>query len=186
MNDRVILDENSLRRTMIRLSHEIVERNRQLEEVALIGIRRGGEVVAKRVAEHIFCQTGVSLPCAGLDIAPFRDDEKAKKDVELGHGGEEWVKETFGFSVTGKTVVLCDDVLYTGRSVRAAIDGLFAFGRPKSIQLLILADRGGREMPVRADFIGKNVPMSEDEYVRVEFTELGGAEDGLYITKINR
>lgn len=186
MNNTVILDENSLQRTVIRLSHEVVERNRQLQDVAFIGIRRGGEVVAQRVVKYIRQQTGVSLPCAGLDIAPFRDDDKAKKPLEPGHGGEEWSEKEFGFSVTGKTVVLCDDVLYTGRSVRAAIDGLFAFGRPQGIQLLVLVDRGGREVPVRADFVGKNVSMPKNEYVQVEFRELGGEQDRLYITKINQ
>lgn len=186
MNNHVILDGDVLQRTVIRLSHEIAERNRDLSDVVLIGIRRGGEVVAKRIAKYLSAQSGIFVPCAGLDIAPFRDDGKGEKSLKSGHGYREWAENAFGFPVTEKTVVLCDDVLYTGRSVRAAIDGLFTLGRPKGVQLLVLVDRGGREVPVRADFVGKNVPMSKNEYVRVEFKELGDGADRLYVTKINK
>ncbi len=186
MNNTVILDKDVLNRTLIRLSHEVLERNKSPEDVVLIGIRRGGAVVAERVARYILSQSGISIPCAGQDIAPFRDDGKGKTPSKPGHGWGEDGENAFGFSVTGKTVVLCDDVLHTGRSVRAAIDGLFTLGRPREIQLLILVDRGGREVPVRADFVGKNVPMPKTEYVQVDFKELGAKEDGLYITKIEK
>ena len=178
MNNTVIMDKNAVRRTIIRLSHEVLERNADMKEVVLVGIKRGGEVVANRVRRYLAQQEGVDIPCAGIDIGMYRDDLVSSFFVP------DATVNRFPFDVTDKTVVLCDDVLHTGRSVRAAIEGLFSMGRPKGIQLLILVDRGGREVPVRADFVGKNVPTSRSERIEVDFEELGAAEDRLYITKL--
>ncbi len=178
MSNTVILDKNAIRRTVIRLSHEVLERNEKLDGVVLVGIKRGGEIVAQRIGKYLALQEGVEIPCAGIDISVYRDD------VDAAIFTPESAAKQLGFEVTGKTVVLCDDVLQTGRSVRAAIEGLFATGRPKGVQLLVLADRGGREVPVRADFVGKNVPCSRGERVEVDFEELGAKEDRLYITKL--
>lgn len=178
MGNTVIMDKNAIRRTIIRLSHEIFERNGKLDDVVLVGIKRGGEVVAKRIQKYLMQQEGEEIPCAGIDISMYRDD------LDSAFFASKNAVNQLGFDVAGKTVVLCDDVLQTGRSVRAAIEGLFTMGRPKGIQLLVLVDRGGREVPVRADFVGKNVPASRTERIEVEFEELGGAEDRLYITKL--
>ena len=178
MSNTVIMDKNAIRRTVIRLSHEILERNSTLDDVVLVGIKRGGEVVAKRIQKYLAQQEGTEVPCAGIDISMYRDDLISAFFVP------DATVNAFGFDVTGKTVVLCDDVLHTGRSVRAAIEGLFTMGRPKGIQLLVLVDRGGREVPVRADFVGKNVPTSRTERIQVEFEELNAQEDRLFITKI--
>jgi pyrimidine operon attenuation protein/uracil phosphoribosyltransferase len=173
--NQVIMDKDAIRRTIIRLSHEVMEKNRSLQDLVFIGIRRGGEVVARRVSEYVSRQSGSNLPCAGIDIASFRDDAPHAERQENG----------LQIPLDGKVVVLCDDVLHTGRSVRAAMDGLFLSGRPKEVQLLILVDRGGREIPVKADYVGKNVPMPKTDYVQVAFEELGAAEDELYITKLD-
>ncbi|PWM51414.1 MAG: bifunctional pyr operon transcriptional regulator/uracil phosphoribosyltransferase PyrR [Bacillota bacterium] len=171
----VILDEKGLKRTLIRLSHEIEERNEGFDGVVLVGVKRGGEVVAERLKEEIAAAAGITLPCAGLDIGMTRDDLVSAFFVP-----DAGVNE-LGFDITGKRVVLCDDVLHTGRSAVAGIEALFRLGRPERIELLVLVDRGGRELPVRADFVGKNVPTSRSEYVSVHFRELGAECDELAI-----
>ena len=173
----VILDADGLRRSLVRLSHEIEERCEGFENVVLVGVKRGGEVVARRLQALIAASGRGEVPCAGLDIAMTRDDLVSAFILP------DAVKNELGFSLTGKCVVLCDDVLHTGRSAVAGIEALFRLGRPAKILLLVLVDRGGRELPVRADFAGKNVPTSKEEYICVQFTELGAAEDALYITK---
>ncbi len=173
----IIMDAAGMHRTVVRLSHEIEERCEGLHDVALIGVKRGGEVVARRVADYFMRAEGVEVPCAGLDIGMTRDDLVSAFFVPDAE------RNDFGFSVEGKTVVLCDDVLHTGRSAVAALEALFRLGRPARIKLLVLVDRGGRELPVRADFVGKNVPTSHEEYVEVRLTELGAEEDALVITK---
>ncbi|MGN0822832.1 MAG: bifunctional pyr operon transcriptional regulator/uracil phosphoribosyltransferase PyrR [Candidatus Gallimonas sp.] len=173
----VIMDGVGLRRTIIRLSHEIAERNEGMEDVVLVGVKRGGEIVANRLRDYFRKAEGIEVACGGIDIGMTRDDlvsEFFVPDAE---------KNELGFSVTGKKVVLCDDVLHTGRSAVAAIEAIFRLGRPKKIQLLVLVDRGGRELPVRADYVGKNVPTSSREYVSVALRELGAAEDKLTIVK---
>ena len=150
----VILDEKGLKRTIVRLFHEIEEKNEGFDNVVLIGVKRGGEIVANRLKEEIRASTGIELPSAGLDIGMTRDDLVSAFFVP-----DAGVND-FGFDITGKRVVLCDDVLHTGRSAVAGIEALFRLGRPERIQLLVLVDRGGREVPVRADFVGKNVPTS--------------------------
>ncbi len=173
---KVILDAIGLRRTVIRLSHEIEERSEGLEGVVLVGVKRGGAVVAQRIADYFAKNAGVNVPCGTIDIGMTRDDLVSAQilpDAE---------KNDLGFDVTGKKVILCDDVLHTGRSAVAAIEAIFRLGRPKKIQLLVLIDRGGRELPVRADYVGRNVPTSHSEYVQVSLKELGD-EDTLAIVK---
>lgn len=171
-----IMDAAGLRRTIVRLSHEIIERNEGYENLVLVGVKRGGEIVAKRI-QHEIAQSEVLLPCAGIDIGMTRDDLVSAFFVPQAQRNE------LGFELTGKTVVLCDDVLHTGRSAVAAIEALFRLGRAEKLQLLVLVDRGGRELPVRADFVGKNVPTAKSEYIDVRFTELGAKEDSLSVIR---
>ena len=166
----VILDEKGLKRTLVRLSHEIEEKNEGLDGVVLIGVKRGGEIVAERLKSELKSGTGVSVPAAGLDIGMTRDDLVSAFFVP-----------DAGVNELGFDISLCDDVLHTGRSAVAGIEALFRLGRPKCIELLVLVDRGGRELPVRADFVGKNVPTSRSEYVSVHFTELGAERDELAV-----
>jgi len=147
-----LMDATGLHRTVIRLSHEIGERNKGFSDVVLIGVKKNGGIVARRIQSYIRDTEGFDLPCAEID--------PNLKEIRL------------DFSIEGKTVVLCDDVLHTGKSVVKGVDVLFLLGRPKKIQLLVLVDRGGRELPVRADFVGKNVPTSKEEYIEVSFEEL--------------
>ena len=156
-----LMDATGLHRTVIRLSHEIGERNKGYSDVVLVGAKKNGLIVAKRLHSYIRDTEGYDLPCFGLDP----DDA-----------------QELAFDVTGKIVVLCGDVLYTGRSVVKAVEALFRLGNPAKIQLLVLIDRGGRQLPVRADFVGKNVPTSKEEYIEVSFEELGKA-DCFSITK---
>ena len=143
----------------------------------LVGIKRGGEYVANRMRAFLAEAAGVDAPCGSVDIGMQRDDLVSAFFLP------EYTENRLDFFVTGKTVVLCDDVLHTGRTVRAAIETVFRLGRPRVIRLLELIDRGGRELPVRADFVGKNVPTARDEYVKVYFTERGSAEDKIVVGK---
>ena len=177
MSQHLIMDKNGIRRTLVRLSNEIVERIGGIENTVLLGIKRGGEIVAKRIASRLTELEGVEVPCGGLDITLERDDLVSEFFVPDYSGNE------IGFELTGKTVVLCDDVLYTGRSVRAAIETIFSLGRPERIYLLEMIDRGGRQLPIRADFVGKNVPTAKTEYIDIRFEELGDIEDAVYIVK---
>jgi pyrimidine operon attenuation protein/uracil phosphoribosyltransferase len=177
MSQHLIMDKNGIRRTLVRLSNEIVERIGGIENTVLLGIKRGGEIVAKRIASRLTELEGVEVPCGGLDITLERDDLVSEFFVPDYSGNE------IGFELTGKTVVLCDDVLYTGRSVRAAIETIFSLGRPERIYLLEMIDRGGRQLPIRADFVGKNVPTAKTEYIDIRFEELGASEDAVYIVK---
>ena len=177
MEERLIMDENAVKRTFSRLSNEILERVGSLENVVLLGIKRGGEIVAFRIAERLEQIEGVKVPCAGLDITMERDDLVSEFFVPDFTGND------IGFSVEGKTVVLCDDVLHTGRTVRAAIETIFSLGRPKKILLLEMIDRGGRQLPIRADFVGKNVPTGKNEKIDMRFKELGVPQDKVFIVK---
>lgn len=177
MQQSVIMDASRLHRTVIRLSHEIAERNEGMENVVLVGVKRGGEVIAARIRDYFAKAYGNEVPCGGIDIGMTRDDLVSAFFVPDASPNE------LGFDVTGKTVVLCDDVLHTGRTAVAAIEAIFRLGRPRKIQLLVLLDRGGREVPVRADYVGKNAPTSRQEYVAVYLKELGAEEDMLVITK---
>lgn len=157
----VLMDEAAVKRALTRISHEILEKNRGAQDVVIIGIRRRGAELARRIAENIKNIEGVSVPCADIDISLYRDDITAQSGVPLVK------KASLDFSVVSKNVVLVDDVLYTGRTARAAIEAVFSLGRPRSIQLAILIDRGHRELPIRADYVGKSVPTSHNEQVSV-------------------
>lgn len=160
-----LLDEAAVGRALRRLSFEIVEKNHGTEDLCLIGIRRRGVSIAKIIQENILENEGVALPFGMLDITFYRDDIEKKADFPTVTSTE------IGFDVTGKKIILTDDVLFTGRTVRAAIEAIFALGRPKAIQLAVLIDRGHRELPIKPDYVGKNIPTSMNEIVKVSFPE---------------
>ena len=169
-----LMDEAGIRNTFRRLAHQIIERNDGVEDLVLIGIRTRGVTVAKRIKECLDSIEGADVPMGVFDIALYRDDlEKLSEEVEF-FGSE------IGFGLDGKTVLLCDDVIFTGRTVRAAIAEVMAMWRPRKIQFLALVDRGHRELPFKADFTGKNVPTSKREGIAVRFSEDDG-EDAVYI-----
>ncbi len=168
-----VMEEADIRRAVQRISHEIVERNKGAGNIVLVGIRTRGVPLSLRIAGLIAQIEGMEVPVGRLDITLYRDD--------LHTMSQPVVKEThLPGDIEGKNVVVVDDVLYTGRSVRAALDAIIDFGRPASIQLAVLVDRGHRELPIRADYVGKNVPTSAREKVRVALQEVDG-EDGVYI-----
>lgn len=171
----VIMDGSAIKRAITRLSHEIIERNRGVEDLIFLGIRTRGIPFAERLGEKISEIEEKEIDVKYIDITPYRDDlEKDSSDVEI--------KESLDFDITDKTVILVDDVLYTGRTVRAALDAIVHSGRPKKVQLAVLIDRGHREFPIRPDFVGKNVPTSQDEVVSVMFEEID-KEDQVIIEK---
>ena len=177
MTGRRIMTADEIRRATIRLSHEIVEKQAGTEGLLLIGIQRRGVPLARRIAAAIHEHEGVDIPVGALDITFYRDDlsmvaqQPVVKGTELPGG------------IDGRTIVLVDDVLYTGRTIRAAMDALVDFGRPQAIRLAVLVDRGHRELPIRADHVGKNVPTSREELVRVHLEETDG-EDGVEIERV--
>lgn len=156
-----IMDAAAVSRCITRISHEIIERNKGVEGLCVIGIKRRGVPIARQICEHIERIEGMRIPCGTVDINFYRDD------LTTGRDHPEIKKIELPFPVAGRRVILVDDVLFTGRTVRAAIDAVFSVGRPKAIQLAILVDRGHRELPIRADFIGKNIPTSRAERVAV-------------------
>ena len=164
----LLMDERTMQRAIIRISHEIIERNNGCESVVLAGIRRRGVPLAWRIAEVIKAVEGTTVPVGELDITFYRDD--------LSHKSEQpTVNSTFvPFSIVDKTVVMVDDVLFTGRTARAGMDALMDMGRPQKIQFAVMIDRGHRELPIRADFVGKNVPTARIERIRVNVTEYDG------------
>jgi pyrimidine operon attenuation protein/uracil phosphoribosyltransferase len=171
---RVLMDESDIARALKRISHEIVERNRGVDNLALVGIPKRGDALARRIAGHLSQIEGTEVPCGTLDIALYRDDYGTRRVTPQSSRVE--------FDVTDKVVVLVDDVLFTGRSVRAALDALNDLGRPAAVQLAVLVARGHRELPIRADFVGKNAPTARDEDVIVQLTETDG-EDAVRISK---
>jgi len=173
----VIMDEMAMKRALTRIAHEIIERNKGVDNVAVVGIRRRGGPLAQRLAERIQEIEGVSIPVGILDITLYRDDLTTLSSQPQVHRTE------VGFDISGMNVVLVDDVLYTGRTIRAALDALIDLGRPKSIQLAVLIDRGHRELPIKADFIGKNVPTSRQEVISVQVKEID-AKDEVVIQEI--
>ncbi len=164
------MEESEIRRAVTRIAHEILERNKGAAEVALIGIAARGDDIARRLAAEIERIEGAGVPVGVLDITFYRDDIGYRAEAPEVH------ETRVGFDVTGRTVVLVDDVLFTGRTIRAALDALVDFGRPTAIQLAVLVDRGHRELPIRADFVGKNVPTRRDEQVRVALREVDGED----------
>ena len=169
-----LLDDGEIRRAVTRIAHEILERNKGAGRVVLVGIAARGDDLARRLAAEIRGIEGVSVPVGTLDITFYRDDIGMRAEAPEVH------ETRIGFDITGKTVVLVDDVLFTGRTIRAAMDALVDFGRPTSVALAVLVDRGHRELPIRADFVGKNVPTRKDESVRVALQEVDG-EDAVYM-----
>jgi pyrimidine operon attenuation protein/uracil phosphoribosyltransferase len=172
-----IMDADGIRRALIRIAHEITEKNKGVENVALVGIRTRGVPLAARIAEEIQKIENVKVPTGSLDITLYRDDLTTMGYNPVIHGTE------IDFDVTGKHIVLVDDVLYTGRTIRAALDALIDMGRPNSIQLAVLIDRGHRELPIRADYAGKNVPTSRRETIEVALQE-EGKEDEVILGEI--
>jgi len=164
----ILMDEAAIGRAMTRISHEIIERNDGVENVVLIGIRRRGVPLARQIAANIARFEGAQVPVGELDIMLYRDDLTTIADMP------QVSRTNVPFSVTGKRVVIVDDVLYTGRTARAAIDAIFAQGRPAMIQLAVLVDRGHRELPIRADYVGKNIPTSHSEVIAVQLPEFDG------------
>lgn len=161
-----LMDEADVRRALMRIAHEILEKNKGIENVCLVGIKRRGVPLAQQICDNITQIEGATLPCGKLDIHFYRDDRQPTSPV--------LEAATLPFDVTNKTIVLVDDVLYTGRTVRAAIEAIFSLGRPRAIQLAILVDRGHRELPIRADYVGKNVPTSHSERIMVQVPEHDG------------
>ena len=169
----VIMDADRISRALTRIAHEIVERNRGVDDIALVGVRSRGVPLARRVAHALQQITGDEVATGALDITLYRDD-LMRHQV----GPQPLVRRTeIPFSIDDRMIILVDDVLYTGRTTRAALDALIDFGRPKAIQLVALVDRGHRELPIKADYIGKNVPTSKRESIHVRLLEIDGADE---------
>jgi pyrimidine operon attenuation protein / uracil phosphoribosyltransferase len=169
-----ILTKEEISRAITRISHEILEKNKDSGGLAIVGIRSRGYFIAERIAVSINNLEGKELPVGALDITLYRDDLSVASEQPMVH------KTEIDFDIEGKNVILVDDVLYTGRTIRCALDALIDFGRPKTIQLAVLVDRGHRELPIRADYVGKNLPTSQKEAVQVKLEELDG-EDIVFI-----
>ncbi len=165
-----IMDKAQIERSVHRMAHEIIEQNRGLEKINLVGIRSRGVPLAKRLSDYLRLIEGQDIPVGVLDITLYRDDLSTISHQPVIKGSQ------LGFDIEDAIIVLVDDVLYTGRTVRAAIDALLDFGRPKQIQLAVLIDRGHRELPIKADYVGKNVPTSKEEIIKVEFEETDGTD----------
>ena len=170
---RTVLDARDITRALTRISHEILERNRGAADLVLLGIPSRGVPLAERIAERMAAVEGVSVPVGSLDVTMYRDDLRLKPartlmPTDIPAGG-----------IDGKTVVLVDDVLYSGRTIRAALDALTEVGRPRAVQLAVLVDRGHRELPIRADFVGKNVPTSRSQQVKVHLSEIDDVDEVL-------
>ena len=169
----VVMDKSRVARTIARIAHEVVERNRQLDELALVGVRTRGVPIARRISQAVTEIAGVTIPVGTLDITLYRDDL-----MRLTVGPQPLVRTTdIPFSIDDRRILLVDDVLYTGRTVRAALDALIDFGRPRSIQLVVLVDRGHRELPIKADYVGKNLPTAPHESVQVRVGEIDGSDE---------
>lgn len=177
MTGRQIMTADEIRRATVRISHEIVEKQAGTAGLALVGIQRRGVPLARRIADAIEEHEGVRLPVGALDITFYRDDLSLVAQQPVVKGTD------LPFDLNGATVVLVDDVLYTGRTIRAAMDALVDFGRPQAIRLAVLIDRGHRELPIRADHVGKNVPTSREETVKVHLLETDG-QDGVDIERM--
>jgi pyrimidine operon attenuation protein/uracil phosphoribosyltransferase len=170
-HEKVVLDEDDMRRTLVRIAHEIVERNDEPEQLAIVGIHRRGAILARRIHALLGDLLEREVPIGDLDIAFYRDDVGRRAEQPTVHASH------VDFALDGRTVVLVDDVLFTGRTVRSAIEALFSYGRPAKVQLAVLADRGHRELPIRPDYVGKNLPTSRAERVNVHVEELDGVDE---------
>ena len=163
---KVLLDEMGINRALTRVAHEIIEKNKGVDDIILVGLKTRGVFLAERIRQKIAEIEGVDLPCFTLDTRPFRDDNKQELKKE----------KSFDSEIGGKTIIIVDDVMYTGRTLRAAIDAVFYHGRPGKIQVAALIDRGHRELPFKPDYIGKNIPTASDEKVAVRVTEVDGED----------
>ena len=170
-----LLGKNEIQRSMVRLAYEIIEKNANLEGVVLIGIRTRGEYLAERLKKLINKYAGISLPIGTLDVTFYRDDFRTN------FGSPKVGASNILFEIDGKTVILIDDVLYTGRTIRAAMDEIFAYGRPSNIQLGVLVDRGHRELPIKADYVGKNYPTSINEHIHVHLEDVDNEDAVLLV-----
>ncbi len=176
MSKKIIMTPEDIRRTLARIAHEIIEQNKSIEHLILVGMRTRGVPLAKRLATFIEDFEGLQVPIGALDISLYRDDLSSLDPQPIVQRTE------IPVSTDGKSIVLVDDVLYTGRSARAAMDALIDLGRPRSIQLAVLVDRGHRELPIRPDYVGKNIPSSREEEIQVQLVETDGV-DGVVIVK---
>ena len=168
-----VMDADRMSRALTRMAHEILERNRGLDEIALVGIRTRGVPIARRIAKSLHDINGDDVPTGALDITLYRDD-LMRHPV----GPQPVVRRTeIPFSIDDRKILLVDDVLYTGRTIRAALDALIDFGRPRAIQLVVLVDRGHRELPIKADYVGKNLPTSSKQSVQVRLQEIDGTDE---------
>jgi pyrimidine operon attenuation protein / uracil phosphoribosyltransferase len=180
---KVLLDDEAIRRTLSRIAHEIIERNEELDSVALVGIHTRGVPLAQRLRRLVEERSGEEIPLGQLDITFYRDDVHVRAG-QAPRRPQPLVRDSkLDFSLEGRTVILVDDVLYTGRTIRAAIDALFEYGRPERVQLAVLADRGHRELPIRPDYVGKNLPTTRGERVQVELVEVDEIDRVLLITE---
>ena len=174
-NATKIMDQEAVRRALMRITHEILEKSKGIENLCLIGIRNRGAILAQRLNEYIKQIEGHSVPVGLLDITLYRDDLTLVSTKPV-------LREThIDFDITGKNIILVDDVLYTGRTIRAALDALIDFGRPANIELAVLIDRGHRELPIRADYVGKNIPTSLHQNVQVKLKESDGIDDEVVV-----
>lgn len=167
----VIMDSEAIRRALVRIAHEIIEKNKGVEDVVIVGIRTRGVPLAQRIAAEINAIENCEMTVGMLDITLYRDDLSTLGYNPVVHGTD------INFDLSGKHVVLVDDVLYTGRTIRAALDAVIDMGRPKTIQLAVLVDRGHKELPIRADYVGKNVPTSQKETIEVVLNEIDGTDE---------
>jgi pyrimidine operon attenuation protein/uracil phosphoribosyltransferase len=165
--EKEIVDEETMKRALTRITYEIIERSKSMDDVVLVGIKTRGIPIAKRIAERFRLLEGIEVPVGELDITYYRDDIVKSDKI---------VRPQLKFSIENKQVILVDDVLYTGRTIRAAMDAMMDLGRPLSISLAVLIDRGHRELPIRADFIGKNIPTSKEESIKVQMKESDGID----------
>jgi pyrimidine operon attenuation protein/uracil phosphoribosyltransferase len=178
MVEKIIMMRDDIRRTLARIAHEIIERNRSLENIVLVGMYTRGVPLAQRLSKNIDTFGGVQVPVGALDIRPYRDDLPVEMLQNI------IPRTEIPTSVINKAVILVDDVLYTGRSIRAAMDAIIDLGRPQSIQLVVFIDRGHRELPIRADYVGKSVPSSRDEEIAVRLSEVDDTDEVAIITKL--
>ncbi|MGT2750231.1 bifunctional pyr operon transcriptional regulator/uracil phosphoribosyltransferase PyrR [Streptococcus orisasini] len=172
MKTKEIVDGVTMKRAITRITYEIIERNKSLDKIVLAGIKTRGVFIARRIQERLKQIEGIDVPFGQLDIKPFRDDIKIEEDTT-----------DMAIDITDRDVILVDDVLYTGRTIRAAIDNLVSLGRPARVSLAVLVDRGHRELPIRADYVGKNIPTSSSEEIVVNMTEIDGKDNVLLLAK---
>ncbi len=179
MSEKIFMSPVDMERALVRIAHEVVERNKGAEHLVLVGMQTRGVPLAKRLAKTIEGLEGITIPVGSLDISLYRDDLSSLELKPLLH------RTNVPTDVTGKHVILVDDVFYTGRSIRAAMDAIIDLGRPQTIQLAVLVDRGHRELPIRADYVGKNIPTSMSEEIKVQVLEVDG-EDKVTILQPDR